>query len=495
MIFYRIVDDKLYSAGEVEKLGFEESDGLRIPDEYLERQEFMVMRSCHGIGDWGIISAMPRLLKEKYPNCKVYVPSVKMLQNLFGKPDSSKWSNPYENVINVFKNNPYVDGFKDYFVGEIFHDHYRVYDSTKKDIPLIKQMLKFWQFKEEEYVDYTPELYFSDEEKELGDYIIKDHVGDKEFGSLLITDRYESQGGKYDEETNRKILTSFLDKNKLPYFYYTYKPKEHFPFEFDGCLDMRHIDVRTQLYIRSKAKLNIGTHCGVLDCVSRHSEVYQVQRVFPLNQNTIEKEIYLNSENYDIMISDDEFKVSIMKNLPDKLTSKTTTSLKWKSDLIDYFRDDKFKEMKILEVGSSLGHSTRILSYLFKKVIALDNLPERHIKARKLNHDRDNVDYVVMDVYNEPWKFEQVELVFIDCVHEYAHIKSDIDNSIKHFNKPILVFDDYGLFPDLKKAIDEYINDGTLELLTYLGQPEGTHYPKTMNKVLKDWEGIVCQVK
>ena len=45
MIFFRIVDDKLYSAGEVEKLGFEESDGLRIPDEYLERQEFMVMRT------------------------------------------------------------------------------------------------------------------------------------------------------------------------------------------------------------------------------------------------------------------------------------------------------------------------------------------------------------------------------------------------------------------------------------------------------------------
>ena len=126
MIFFRIVDDKLYSAGEVEKLGFEESDGLRIPDEYLERQEFMVMRTCHGIGDWGIISAMPRLLKEKYPNCKVYLPSIKMLENLFGKPQSSKWSNPYENVNNVFKNNPYVDGFKDYFVGEIFHDHYRV---------------------------------------------------------------------------------------------------------------------------------------------------------------------------------------------------------------------------------------------------------------------------------------------------------------------------------------------------------------------------------
>ena len=494
MIFWRIVDNELYSVGNVERLGFDESAGLRIPDDYLERQEFMIMRTCHGIGDWGIISAMPRLLKEKYPNCKVYLPSVKLLENLFGKQQSSSWSNPFENVKNVFKNNPYVDGFKDYYVGEIFHDHYRIYDSTKKDIPLIKQMLKFWQFSEEEYVNCTPDLYFSDEEKELGDSIIKEHVGDKEFGSLLITNRYESQGGKYDEESNKNILSTFLNKNKLPYFYWTYKSPEEFPFKFDGCLDMKHMDVRTQLYIRSRAKLNIGTHCGMLDCVSGHSKVYQVQRVFPLNQNTVESEIYLNTENYNIMISDDEFKVDIMKNLPDKLTSKTTTSLKWKSDFIDYFRDDKFKKMNILEVGSSLGHSTRILSHLFKKVIALDNLPERHIKSKKLNHDRNNIDYLVMDVYNQPWNFEEMDLVFIDCVHEYQHIKSDIDNSIKSFNKPLLIFDDYGLFPELKKAIDEYIENGTLKLVTYLGQPEGTHYPKTMNKVLKDWEGIVCQV-
>ena len=33
MIFWRIVDNKLYSVNEVDELGFEESEGLRIPDE------------------------------------------------------------------------------------------------------------------------------------------------------------------------------------------------------------------------------------------------------------------------------------------------------------------------------------------------------------------------------------------------------------------------------------------------------------------------------
>ena len=62
--------DKLYHSGEVENLGFEESEGLRIPDEYLDKQEFTILRTAWGIGDWGIISAMPRLLKTKYPDSK-----------------------------------------------------------------------------------------------------------------------------------------------------------------------------------------------------------------------------------------------------------------------------------------------------------------------------------------------------------------------------------------------------------------------------------------
>ena len=496
MIFWRILDNKLYPVGEVDRLGFEELDRLRIPDEYLGEQEFTIMRTCHGIGDWGIISAIPRLLKEKYPDCRVYAPSVKLLEKLFGhqKANWGAFDNPFSNVENIFKNNPYVDAFKDYIVGEIFHDHYRVYDNDKKDIPIAKQILKFWQFKDDEFRDCSPELYFSDEEIAVGDSIIKQHVGNNEFGGLLITNRYESQGGRYDEETNREILSYFLEKNKIPYFYYTYKPKEELPFDFDGCLDIRNINVRIQLYIRTKAKFNIGNHCGVLDCVAGYSKVYQVQRVFPLNQNKIENEIYLNKENYKYLIDCDDFKVNIIKGLPDKLTSKTTTSLKWKLDFIDYFRDDKFKKMKILEVGSSLGHSTRILSFLFKRVIAIDTLSERHTKSSKLNYDRNNIDFIVMDVYNQQWNFEHVDVVFIDCVHDYKHVKKDIDNSIKSFGKPIIIFDDYGLFPEVKRAVDEYINDNILRIETYLGMPEGTYYPKTLNKILKDWEGLICQV-
>ena len=113
MIFWRILDNNLYPVKEVKQLGFEKSEGLRIPDEYLEQQEFTVLRTAWGIGDWGIISAMPRLLKEKYPNCKVYIPSKKLIKELF---------NVDTNVMyDIFQNNPYIDEFKDKIKGEIFN--------------------------------------------------------------------------------------------------------------------------------------------------------------------------------------------------------------------------------------------------------------------------------------------------------------------------------------------------------------------------------------
>ena len=51
MIFSRILDNRLYNIKEVNQLGFEESEGLRIPDEYLGQQEFTVFRAAWGIGD------------------------------------------------------------------------------------------------------------------------------------------------------------------------------------------------------------------------------------------------------------------------------------------------------------------------------------------------------------------------------------------------------------------------------------------------------------
>ena len=288
MIFYRILDNKLYHIQEVDKLGFEESEGLRIPDEYLQNKIFTVFRTASGIGDWGIISSRPRVLKQKYPDCKVYVPSNLLYKKLF---------NIDTNIMyDIFNNNPYIDGFQDNIKGEIFHDHYRIYNNSNSNIPLIEQMLKFWQFKKNEYEDSQPEIYWSEKEKKLGDKIIKKYIGDKEFGCLLISERFGTQFGKYDEKSfindNEKI-NKLLLSNNLPYFYWTYKPLNQFNFNIDSVLDMRNMELRIQLYIKSKAKINIGNQCGTNHCVVRYSDVYEVQRQSTLGHNFVKGENYL----------------------------------------------------------------------------------------------------------------------------------------------------------------------------------------------------------
>ena len=282
MIFWRIIDNKLHAIKDTENLGFEESEGLRIPDEYLKQKKFMVLRASDGIGDWGIISAIPRLLKQKFPDCQVLVPTKSYLKNLFGKD--------HNNVHVIFNNNPYVDEFVDEVGGEVFHDHYRIYDKDKTDIPLAKQMLKFWQFSDNEMSDCQPEMYWSDEEKEFGDKIINRYV-DGDFGFLLVSKRFGTQFGKHHQESydkDKKVMTKVLKDNPLPYFYWTHKPLRQTEFSFiNSALDMRNIDLRIQLYIKSKAKINLANQCGVNHSIVRYSKCYESQRQFPISHNFI----------------------------------------------------------------------------------------------------------------------------------------------------------------------------------------------------------------
>tara|TARA_Y100000114_G_C11749660_1_gene323551 strand:+ start:673 stop:1539 length:867 start_codon:yes stop_codon:yes gene_type:complete len=288
MIFYRAYNNKLYNVEETNQLGFSYLDPSFIPDEYLSSGEFIILRTAHGIGDWGIISAMPRLLKLKYPKCKVYVPSLHLLKKLFGFE--------HNNAYNIFHNNPYVDKFIDSFSGDIFHDQYRIFNENNPNIPLVEQMLKFWQFEENEYEDSQPELYFTDEEKYLGDYIINTHSkGD--FGCLLISYRFGTQCGKHDEKSfirDTNNISKILRDNPLPYFYWSSKPLNETPFNYiKKALDLRHINLRVQLYIKSRAKINIGNQCGTNHLVVRYSNVFESQRQFPINHNFVKGEVYL----------------------------------------------------------------------------------------------------------------------------------------------------------------------------------------------------------
>jgi len=282
MIFWRIVNDNLYSLEEVNELGFPKSGPSYIPDEYLEKQIFTVCRSCLGIGDWGVISAMPRLLKEKYPNCTVQIPSERLLKSLF-EPYASEWlkswKNPYQTMEYVFRNNPYVDAFVDTIMDEVFHDHYRIYDSQNSEIPLVEQMLDFWQFTPEEYKNSSPELYFTDEEKEIGDTIIKNYAPD-EFGTLLISNRFQVDR---DVEFIRKAL----NKHKLPYLYWVSDPSLLSLFDIDTAFDLRNVAIRVQMYIKTQSKVIVGSMSGADIMFPRYTQVYMAPRGKDFGSNVV----------------------------------------------------------------------------------------------------------------------------------------------------------------------------------------------------------------
>ena len=280
MIFWRTYNNEVYNVGEVSRLGFSLDDPSFIPDEYLSEKNFVILRTCFGVGDWGIISAFPRKLKERYPDCKVWIPSPYLLRKMFGQYESnwSSWEDPFQVVHAIFDNNPYVDGFIDSFEGDVFNDHYRIYDGDEQT-PLLEQILRFWQF--DDYTNIEPEIYFTDQEREFGDNIIKDHVNG-EFGTLLISNKFDGIG---IEKIQQKI-----DEYNLPMFYWT--KSVDVGLNFKRALDMRHIDTRIQLYIKTKSKFNVGNQTGVNDTIANYTPTFTLARP-NLGSNFIKSQFYL----------------------------------------------------------------------------------------------------------------------------------------------------------------------------------------------------------
>ena len=280
-LFFRITNNKLTAAGNTPRLGFSKNNPSYIPDDYLEAQKFIVMRTCHGIGDWCIISGLPRLLKNKYPECKVYIPSSIMLKNIYGNMLNNWGYGTYDCsqiTHDVFKNNPYIDGFIDSSNDEIFHDHYRIYDEDNDKIPLTEQMLKFWQFKEIDYLDSTPDIYFSEKEKKFGDELIRKSLGSVEnFGYIGVSSTYGSTA-----DTN-VLINKIKEYSDITWFYYGEQPIEEIDLNFiKGSIAVKpmNLNIRQQMYLRCKAKVNVGNETGMTLWCAKYSDTYVLGNKF-----------------------------------------------------------------------------------------------------------------------------------------------------------------------------------------------------------------------
>tara|TARA_R100001463_G_scaffold92749_5_gene147545 strand:+ start:365 stop:955 length:591 start_codon:yes stop_codon:yes gene_type:complete len=191
--------------------------------------------------------------------------------------------------------------------------------------------------------------------------------------------------------------------------------------------------------------------------------------------------------------------VDILKNIPEKnLENKDTTSLKWKSDVIDFFKDKNLNSC--LELGTNRGVSTKILSSLFKSVYTIENNEELSSQAKSFCSECDNIEFLCADVYdmrtyiNLPKTYD---VVVIDCVHVYDWVLNDIERALTFFNQETgmyLVFDDYG-HPEstgVKRAVDYAIDSG-LVVEGYIGEKPGFEVERldgSKFKLIHD-EGII----
>lgn len=293
------LNEYLQGTGGVTKLGYSLNDPKYIPQDYLDQKQFIIFRTCHSYGDWVILSAMPRLLKQKYPDCTVIIPSPECIRNYFSPLQwQNRSDNPFGNVLEIFTNNPYVDGMVDEIPASfpIYHDHFRIYDQATPDTPLIQQMLRFWRFEDSEIVDCEPELYWTDDEKDMGNSIIETVFGKEAFGFLYIDENFFYQINLPEDniQARRDLIQTELTKHELPWLYFA--GNDNFKYSTtSNTIDVRDLKttLRIQNYIKSRAKVIIGHQGGYgTDCMSRYADCY----VVPLTKNALNEHIQLKTK-------------------------------------------------------------------------------------------------------------------------------------------------------------------------------------------------------
>ena len=186
-----------------------------------------------------------------------------------------------------------------------------------------------------------------------------------------------------------------------------------------------------------------------------------------------------------------------LNTIPDKHQWKTTTSKLLKVNLLQMmFNKNK---MNWIELGGAQGHTTLILSSIAESVISVDFDDENCKKINDLGMS--NVSTKTFDLYNSDFedymKINNFDAAFIDAVHDEAHVNIDINNC-RNAGVNLFVFDDYGGFPGVKSAIDNFIADlaknKIMHRVTYIGMYPGGIYNNTHYRVLQDWEGIVVEL-
>eukprot|EP00746_Dinoflagellata_sp_MGD_P167152 gnl/MRDRNA2_/MRDRNA2_97549_c0_seq1.p1 gnl/MRDRNA2_/MRDRNA2_97549_c0~~gnl/MRDRNA2_/MRDRNA2_97549_c0_seq1.p1 ORF type:complete len:281 (+),score=54.86 gnl/MRDRNA2_/MRDRNA2_97549_c0_seq1:90-845(+) len=180
--------------------------------------------------------------------------------------------------------------------------------------------------------------------------------------------------------------------------------------------------------------------------------------------------------------------------VPDKTNDQWTISKQFREDLKGVFGHDA-ANMTVLEVGSYFGYTTRLLSSLFQKVIALDAIPEFLLVNREFNMDRNNIVYLKFHTLDDDWALfsaNLIHVVVLDASHDYGSVRLDIDNVLKIPTVGLIVFDDYGAEEGVRQAVVEYVDRGLLRPVVYLGEQPG--WTLRDGRTVDEREAVLCEV-
>ena len=190
----------------------------------------------------------------------------------------------------------------------------------------------------------------------------------------------------------------------------------------------------------------------------------------------------------------------ILEIKEDKVDNLSTTSFKFKTEMWNFFKElPNSEKMSAVEYGTHKGQTTRVLSHLFKNVYTI-NLPGHFDKAQELNSDRRNIQYIGMDLYRDPvdkmFKHEPISVFFVDAVHTFDAVIDDFTRSMS-FDRTrdvYFVFDDYGMYEDVRHAVQQLIYLNQIEFVTYIGHEKNYNFGGTPERILQDSEGIICKL-
>lgn len=152
----------------------------------------------------------------------------------------------------------------------------------------------------------------------------------------------------------------------------------------------------------------------------------------------------------------------------DKRTDYWTVSQQFRDHVRQFLPAKKYS---LLEVVCYKGLTAKSIAGHFTQYLGLD-IQEQYLRIARINNIFNaNVKFQKFDVYNSDWNniTFPADVILIDAVHEYEYIKQDIDNCLRRFKSGVIIFDDYGAWESVFKAVNEAIDEGKLEILREIG--------------------------